>query len=168
MMTDRRLTRPIISLLVPIYDLLGILFPVIFTHMFILNYKTRHLFTQRGDICRFHWAQWGLLSTGALELWMIFWPLGSQNKPAGPFAKKAACANVERDACLWRSVCPTPPLGRPRGGERVQIDARDAENSAFSVRWLNATSSSLVPPSPLASTEPCDLLWQDHDLNERP
>ena len=76
--------------------------------------------------------------------------------------------NVERDACLWRSVCPTPPLGRPRGGERVQIDARDAENSAFSVRWLNATSSSLVPPSPLASTEPCDLLWQDHDLNERP
>ena len=27
---------------------------------------------------------------------------------------------------------------------------------------------SLVPPSPLASTEPCDLLWQDHDLNERP
>ena len=59
-------------------------------------------------------------------------------------------------------------LGPPRGGERVQIDARDAENSAFSVRWLNATSSSLVPPSPLASTEPCDLLWQDHDLNERP
>ena len=100
------------------------------------------------------------------------WPLGSQNKPGltalRPLAKKAACANVERDACLWRSVCPTPPLGRPRGGERVQIDARDAENSAFSVRWLNATSSSLVPPSPLASTEPCDLLWQDHDLNERP
>ena len=72
MMTDRRLTRPIISLLVPIYDLLGILFPVIFTHMFILNYKTRHC----GDICRLHKE-----APCALELWMIFWPLGSQNKP---------------------------------------------------------------------------------------
>ena len=147
MMTDRRLTRPIISLLVPIYDLLGILFPVIFTHMFILNYKTlwRHLsFTQRGTMCLrnslnagFHWHHNGVYyHTGALELWMISWPLGSQNKPGltalRPLAKKAACANVERDACLWRSVCPTPPLGRPRGGERVQIDARDAENSALS------------------------------------
>ena len=83
MMTDRRLTRPIISLLVPIYDLLGILFPVIFTHMFILNYKTRHC----GDICRLHKE-----APCALELWMIFWPLGSQNKPGltafRPFAKK--------------------------------------------------------------------------------
>jgi hypothetical protein len=75
--------------------------------MFILNYKTlwRHLsFTQRGTMCLrnslnagFHWQHNGVYyHTGALELWMIFWPLGSQNKPGltalRPFAKKAACA----------------------------------------------------------------------------
>ena len=117
MMTDRRLTRPIISLLVPIYDLLGILFPVIFTHMFILNYKTRHC----GDICRLHKE-----APCALELWMIFWPLGSQNKPGltalRPFAKKAAC----------RSPCGTggPPDQNPRTRRTAADGARRARESS--------------------------------------
>ena len=109
MMTDRRLTRPIISLLVPIYDLLGILFPVIFTHMFILNYKTRHC----GDICRLHKE-----APCALELWMIFWPLGSQNKPGltalGHLPKRRrAGAPAGRGARRTRT---RGPGGRPRTG----------------------------------------------------
>ena len=136
MMTDRRLTRPIISLLVPIYDLLGILFPVIFTHMFILNYKTRHC----GDICRLHKE-----APCALELWLIFWPLGSQNKPAGPFAKKAACAKRRARRLSVAIGLSYATLG-PAEGRRARAKRRAGcrELGLVSVRCLSANSSSVA------------------------
>ena len=94
--------------------------------MFILNYKTRHC----GDICRLHKE-----APCALELWMIFWPLGSQNKPGltalRPFAKKAAC----------RSPCGTggPPDQNPRTRRTAADGARRArENSRRSGGGLGA------------------------------
>ena len=82
---------------------LGILFPVIFTYVHpqlqdtvatSVVYTKRHHVPEKFN-AGFHWQHNGVYyHTGALELWMIFWPLGSQNKLGltafRPFARRRA------------------------------------------------------------------------------
>ena len=122
-----------------------------YLHMFILNYKT----TVATSVVYTRVAK---RAPCALELWMIF---GRWAHKINRFDRTSAICQkagaIGADACLWRSVCHAT-LGPAEGGERANRP-RDAGSAFLGCDgWTHPCS--LVLRSPLASTEPCDLLWK--------